>query len=143
MPPLGYATVENKTLALIALSFGILAGGLTAAVHFVTLTAGRRMGFTALEWPSTLYAVELLSWDVFLGLALLFAAPVFVGPGIHAAARRSLAITGTLCLAGTLGPIVGNMAIQRIGILGYGILLPMTCAILALIFRRDPRKAIG
>ena len=37
-------------------------------VYFVALTAGRQPDFTALAWPSTLYAAELPAWDVFLGL---------------------------------------------------------------------------
>ena len=131
-----YADEDRKTTGLIALSFGVLAAGLTSAVHFVTLTSGRQLGFTVLEWPSTAYALELLAWDVFLGLSLLFAAPVFVGPRLNRVARCSIATTGSLCLIGAVGPLVGNMEIQRIGIVGYGIVLPATAACLALVFRR-------
>ena len=116
---------ESKVFGLIALSFSIIMAGLTSGVHFVTLTAGRQMDFMTLEWPSTLYALELLSWDVFLGLSLIFAAPVFAGSGRRAGARWSLTITGTLCLIGAVGPIIANMTVQRIGMLGYGIALPM------------------
>ena len=131
-----YAAEDRKPLALIALSFGVLMAGLTSGVHFVTLSSGRQTDFTVLEWPSVFYAVELLAWDVFLGLSLLFAAPVFAGPGLHSRARWSMAATGILCLIGAIGPIVGNMAIQRIGIAGYGILLPVSCLTLAFVFRR-------
>ena len=134
-----HARDDRKPHATIALAFGTLAAGLTAGVHFVTLTAGRQTGFTTLEWPSTLYALELLAWDVFLGLALLFAAPVLAGPGSRAVARWSLAVAGALCLVGTAGPIVGDMAIHRIGILGYGVVLPVACAALAVVFRRESR----
>jgi hypothetical protein len=101
------------------------------------------MDFTVLEWPSTLYAVELLAWDVFLGLALLFAAPVFSGSGPHVRVRWALVITGVLCLLGGIGPIIGNMAVQRIGILGYGIALPITCIFLALVFRHGGSSFSG
>lgn len=131
-----YATEDRKTFAVIALSFGVLMAGLTSSVHFVALTAGRQIGFTALEWPSALYAVELLAWDIFLGLSLMFAAPVFGGSGLHSVARRVLATTGALCILGAIGPITGDMALQRIGILGYGVGLPVACLILALVFRR-------
>ena len=131
-----YATEDRKPLALIALSFGVIMAGLTSGVHFVTLSWGRQTGFTTLEWPSVLYAVELLAWDVFLGLALLFAAPVFVGPGLYFKARWSLSVTGIMCLIGAVGPMAGDMAIQRIGIVGYGILLPISCLILAFVFRK-------
>lgn len=138
----GYASPERKTQGLISLSFGVLMAGLTSGVHFVALTAGRQTGFTTLEWPSTLYALELLAWDVFLGLSLLFAASVFAGAGLNAAARRSLAVTGALCLVGAIGPITGVMALQRTGILGYGIALPITCFILARFFRRAESEAL-
>jgi hypothetical protein len=131
----GYAGETRKTLGLIALSFGVLMAGLTSGVHFVALTAGRQTGLATLEWPSTLYAVELLAWDVFLGLALLFAAPVFDGSGLNAVARWLLVATGILCLVGTIGPVIGDMALQRIGILGYGVALPITCGVLAVVFR--------
>jgi len=136
----GYAEPDRKLLGLIALSFVIIMAGLTSAVHFVALTAGRQTDFIAMKWPSNLYAVELLAWGVFLGLALLFAAPVFAGSGLGAAARWSLAASGALCLAGTIGPLVGDMALQRIGILGYGVGLPIASVALALVFRRDAKR---
>jgi len=132
----GIASPERKVFGLLALIFGAIMAGMTGAVHFVTLTAGRQTDFTTIEWPSTLYAVELLAWDVFLGLALVFAAPVFDGSGRRARARRALVTTGVLCLLGAIGPIVGNMAFQRIGILGYGVGLPISCIFLALVFRQ-------
>jgi hypothetical protein len=136
----GYASEDRKPLALIALAFGAAMAGLTSGVHFAALTWGRQTGFTVLEWPSMLYAVDLLAWDVFLGLSLLFAAPVFVGPGLHSRARWSLAATGALCLVGAVGPIIGNMAIQRIGVVGYGVLLPISCLILAFVFRENNQR---
>ena len=134
----GYASEDRKTLATVALSFGVLMAGLTTSVHFVALTAGRQTGLTALVWPSALYAVELLAWDVFLGLSLLFAAPVFAGSGLHSVARWVVATTGVFCVLGAVGPMTGDMALQRIGILGYGIGLPVACLILALVFHRPP-----
>ncbi|MBK9400624.1 MAG: hypothetical protein IPN36_07105 [Bacteroidetes bacterium] len=77
----GLASPERKVFGVLALTFGAIMAGLTSAVHFVTLTAGRQMNFTTLDWPSTLYSVELLAWDVFLGLALVFAAPAVTGRG--------------------------------------------------------------
>jgi hypothetical protein len=130
-----HADEERKLLSLIALCFAVLMAGMTSAVHFVALTAGRQTGFRVLEWPSTLYAVELLAWDVFLGLSLMFAGPVFRGAGLHAMTRRALMAAGALCLAGTVGPVLGRMPLQRVGILGYGVALPIASSMLALVFR--------
>lgn len=126
---------ERKVFGAMALTFAGVMAGLTSAVHFVTLTAGRQTDFTALEWPSTLYAVELLAWDVFLGLSLLSAAFVFVGPGLQSAARWALLAAGALSLLGAIGPIVGDMTLQRIGILGYGVGLPIAALVLSRFFR--------
>ena len=53
---------------MIALAFMVLVTGLTATVHFIDLTALRQTGMEGIVWPSAIYAVELLAWDVFLGL---------------------------------------------------------------------------
>lgn len=139
----GIAGRDRKTPGLLALAFAVIMAGLTCGVHFTALTAGRQTGVPVLQWPSTAYALELLAWDVFLGLSLLFAAPVFVGAGVFAAARWSLAIAGALCLAGTIGPITGSMALQRIGIVGYGVVLPIVWVILARVFRRCAEMGAG
>jgi hypothetical protein len=132
-----YATAsrERKVFGAMALTFAGVMAGLTSAVHFVALTAGRQTDFTTLEWPSTLYAVELLAWDVFLGLSLLSAAFVFVGSGIRRAVRWALLAAGALSLLGAIGPIVGDMSLQRIGILGYGVGLPIAALVLSRVFR--------
>lgn len=127
---------DSKIYGAIALIFAALMTGLTCTVHFVTLTSGRQSGFTVLEWPSALYAIELLAWDVFLGLSLLFAAFVFQGQKLHTAIRWTLLLSGALALIGAIGPITGNMALQRIGILGYGIVLPIAAFMIAVFFRK-------
>lgn len=128
---------ERRVFGVMSVVFAGVMAGLTGAVHFVALTAGRQTDFTLLEWPSTLYAVELLAWDVYLGLSLLCAALVFVGSGIRALARWTLLVAGALSLLGAIGPIVGDMAVQRIGILGYGVGLPVSALVLARFFRRN------
>jgi hypothetical protein len=131
----GYAPINRKIYALIALAFTIMFAGTTSAVHFVELTALRQLGSGGIVWPSAVYALELLAWDVFLGLALLFAAPVFDNGGPERSVRRGLLISGVLCVAGTVGPAVGNMRAQLIGVLGYGGVLPIVCFMLARLFR--------
>ena len=131
------ANPAQRIFGRLALAFAVIMAGLTSAVHFVALTAGRQPGPFVLEWPSTWYALELLAWDVFLGLSLLSAAAVFPGPGLNAGARWTLAVSGALCLAGVVGPVLGDMALQRIGILGYGVGLPVASLVLVAVFRRE------
>jgi hypothetical protein len=133
----GYASVNRKIYGLIALAFTILFAGTTSAVHFVELTALRQVGSRGIVWPSPEYAVELLAWNLFLGVALLFAAPVFDGGGPERGVRRGLLISGVLCVAGIAGPAVGNMRLQLVGVLGYAAVLPVVCFMLARLFRSD------
>jgi hypothetical protein len=130
------AAPELKAHGLVALAFATLCAGTTSAVHFGELTAVRQLGGGGIVWPSRVYATELLAWDVFLGLALVFGALTFGGPR-ERAVRRGLLACGVLCLAGTVGPALGNMRLQLIGVLGYGGVLPVVAFLLARLFARE------
>lgn len=131
------ASDERKTIGLLAFAFMLLMTGTTSAVHFVNLTATRQLGSALLVWPSPAYALELLAWDVFLGLSLVFAAFTFQGSGRENRVKRGLLVCGLLCLAGAVGPAVGNMRLQLIGVFAYGGLLPVVCLVLSRIFRGE------
>lgn len=118
-----------------------LATGLTSAVHFVALTATRQLGSALLVWPSSPYAIELLAWDGFLGLSLVFAAFTFQAGGRERHVRRGLLVCGLLCLLGIVGPVVGNMRLQLVGVFAYGALLPGVCLLLSDLFRGDDGTA--
>jgi hypothetical protein len=131
------ASIELRIWSEVALAFTILFAGTTSAVHFVELTAVRQSGPGGIVWPSSAYAAELLAWDWFLGLALLFAAPVFGNSGRERAVRIGFLICGALCMAGTVGPAVGNMRLQLVGVFGYALVLPVVCFLLARILWSD------
>lgn len=131
----GRAPHDRRIHGVIALAFATLFAGITSAVHFVELTASRQTGRAGIVWPSAAYAAELLAWDLFLGLALLFAAQVFQGGGPERGVRRALLASGVLCVAGIAGPAVGNMRLQLLGVLGYAGVLPVACFLLARLFR--------
>jgi hypothetical protein len=135
------AKPDQKVFGLTALAFATLCAGTTSAVHFVELTAARQLNDAGILWPSRVYAIELLAWDVFLGLALVFAAPVFDGRGPERSVRRGLFACGALCLAGIVGPAVGNMRLQMVGVLGYAVVLPVVAFLLLRLFARE-RSAI-
>ncbi len=130
------APPARKVHGLVALAFGTLCAGTTGAVHFVELTATRQQGGGGIVWPSPTYAAELLAWDVFLGLALLFAARTFDRRTRERTPRRLLLLGGILCLAGTVGPVVGDMRLQLVGVFGYAAVLPVGAAVLARWFAR-------
>jgi hypothetical protein len=73
-----------------------------------------------------LYGVDVVAWDIFFGLALLFAAPVFHASG-HVAVRNGMLIAGAMSVVGILGPAVNHIALREIGIVGYAIVWPIVC----------------
>jgi hypothetical protein len=133
----GRAAHSLKTVSSLAFAFMTIATGLTGAVHFVALTATRQLEAALLVWPSVAYAIELLAWDGFLGLALVFAAFTFQSAGRERHVRRGLLVCGVLCLLGLVGPLVGNMRLQFVGVFAYGALLPAVCLLLSGLFRGD------
>jgi hypothetical protein len=133
-----------KSLTRIALGWMLVMAGLTVSVHFVMLTVGRQIdvatfpGYARVfgwEWPSLLYAVELAAWHLFFSLSLLFAASAFRGHGRQALVRAGLRVTGVLCIAGLVGPAVGNLNWRMIGVFGYGVVFPLVCVAIALVFK--------
>ena len=131
-----HAAPHYKIHCLVAFAFMVLMAGLTSSVHFVELTVVRQSATASLTWPSMAYALELLGWDVFLGLSLLFAAPVFTAGKLEGAVRAGLCVAGTLCMVGVLGPTSGDMRLQFIAIVGYAGVLPTVGLLLMLLFRR-------
>jgi hypothetical protein len=145
------APAVAKTQALAAFGWMLAAAATTVTVHFVLLTVGRRLNASrfpgyehvfSFTWPSVFYAIDIVAWDVFLGLSLLFAAFVF-RDARDAWAKKGLLIAGALCLLGLIGPAVGNLAWRELGILGYAVVLPLTCIALRRAFaRRDVTEPV-
>jgi hypothetical protein len=136
---------ERKLWATLALVVAAMFCCATMGVHVVELTAGRALARPGLVWPSFPYAVELFAWDFLLGVALLLAAQA-LSPTLSARRVRTwLRATGVLCLIGLLGPLVGNMRLQLIGVAGYAVLVPVVAWMLAKWFQSavggDPRAA--
>ena len=133
----GRAPDNRKTISSIAFAFMILTTGMTSVVHFVQLTSMRQLGPVSLVWPSTSYAIELLAWDIFLGLSLICAAFAFDDSGRERRVRRTVLACGILCLLGIVGPAVGNMRLQLVGVFAYGGLFPLVCLLLFRLFSDD------
>jgi hypothetical protein len=142
-----YAPANRKTLTLSAFALVSVAVGITVCVHMVLLTAGRQLdastspGYSLLlswTWPSVVFALDIASWDFFLGFGLLLAAAAFTGPGIPRLVRRGLLLSGTVCLFGLAGAATGNMGLRDIGIAGYAVILPVVLLAMARLFAAAP-----
>lgn len=133
-----------KVFSLTAFGWILLLAGFTIAVHFINLTllkqleSGQRIEyarFVGWEWPSMLYAIELAAWHLFFGMSMFFTGLVFQGKGREKTARITLLLTGSLCLIGLAGPLIGNLYWRLMGVFGYGFIFPFACVFVALIFK--------
>jgi hypothetical protein len=140
-----WAPMRVKTLSLISVVLMGLLAGETSSLQFVILTLSRQPEFAgqpwlplvvAFNWPSVAYALDILGWDVFFALSMLFAAQVFWGSRLAVWIRVLMIASGVLALAGLSGVVMGDMQLRNIGIVGYvGVFLAVT-ALLAVLFYR-------
>jgi hypothetical protein len=146
-----WAPVHAKALSLISLVFMGLLAGVTCSLHFVILTLSRQPEFTgqpwlplvfSFSWPSIAYALDILGWDVFFALSMLFAAPVFRGSRLAAWIRVLMIASAVLALAGLSGVVAGEMQLRNIGIVGYvGVFLVVAALLVLLFYRARPLEA--
>src|SRR5438552_230299 len=145
-----YAARDAKAYSLMALAFMIVCAAITSSVHFVVLTVSRQVEFTSVpslslflsfKWPSVIYALDILAWDWFYGLSMLFAAPIFKGGRLETATRIVLAVSGVLSIAGLIFLPFGDIQLRMIGILGYAGLSPVVFLLLAKVLSRAKARS--
>src|SRR5215216_2829947 len=131
--------------------FMSLLAGVTCSLHFCILTLSRQHEFTgqswlplvlSFEWPSVAYALDILAWDIFFALSMLFAAPAFSGSRLAAWICVLMIASGVLSLASLSGVVAGDMQLRNIGIVGYVEVFLVVAALLAVLFyRTTPQEA--
>lgn len=146
-----WAPTNAKALSLTSVVFMGLLAGVTCSLHFVILTLSHQPEFRAqtwlplvlsFEWPSIVYALDILGWDVFFPLSMLFAAPVFSGSRLATWIRVLMIVSGVLSLAGLSGVVAGDMQLRNIGIAGYvGVFLVVATLLAVLFYRTTPQEA--
>jgi hypothetical protein len=146
-----WAPMNAKALSLTSVVFMGLLAGVTCIVHFCVLTLSRQPEFTeqpwlplvlSFNWPSVVYALDILGWDVFFPLSMLFAALVFQGSRLAAWIRVLMIASGVLSLAGLSGAVAGDMQLRNIGIVGYvGVFLVVAALLAVLFYRTTPQEA--
>ncbi len=136
---------ENKVSSLLSLIFMILLTVITTSVHFVILTLSHQSEFTgqfwfplllSYKWPSIVYTLDILAWDLYFGLSMIFAAVIFKGDKLKSWIRIVLFISGGLSIAGLIGVGISNMQIRMIGVLGYAGFAPIAFLLVAFLFNR-------
>jgi len=140
-----YASPETKMYSLTALAFMVLMASITCTVHFVILTVSRQIEaagflwaslFFSFKWPSVAYTMDILAWDFFFALSMLFAAPVFKIGRLEKTVRILMIVSGLLSLAGLIGVPLANMNVRNIGILGYAGVSMVVFLLLGIVFGR-------
>lgn len=143
-----WAPAKYKPFTLASVVFTALTAGVTSGVHFILITLSHRPDFTSLpwlssllsfQWPSVTYDLDILAWDVFFPLSVLFLIPVFHGTRLAKAIRVLLLISGLLAVSGLAGLVFDDMNIRDIGIIGYAVVYPAAAVLLVLFFRRPAR----
>jgi len=146
-----YASQKYKLYSLMALIMMITTMLITSAVHFMILTVSRHPEMTVMpqlqlvlsfKWPSLAYSLDILAWDWFYALAMLFAAPVFNGDRLGKTIRALLYTSGILSLLGLIGIPLENMQIRMIGVVGYVGVTPFLFLAICLLFKRIQYKSI-
>jgi hypothetical protein len=147
-----YASAEVKAYSFVALGFMLLCAGITSSVHFVILTVSRQLEaagltwlplFLSFKWPSVAYTLDILAWDGFFAVSMLFAALVFKGGRLETTVRVVMIVSGVLSLAGLIGVPLANMQVRNIGIVGYAVVAPVAFLLVGMLFGRTqpvPRK---
>ena len=141
------AAPQQKSLARLALCFGLGFALLTGAHYFVQLTAVRASvaagvtdGLVQVVQAnpySAFAALNMLGWTLFLALATLCAAPVFAGGGLARVIRYALIATGLICLVGGVGYVAQNAAVVFVAMnpaMGGAVLIATVA--LSIYFRR-------
>lgn len=140
-----WAPEKVKVFGLISLVFMSLLAVVTCGVHFVILTVSRDASvatltwaplFLSFKWPSVVYALDILAWDILFALSAFFAACVFDGSRLAKWIRGLLWSSGALAFLGLAGVAFGDMQLRNIGILGYVGVFPIAALLLAILFIR-------
>ena len=95
------------------------------------------------QWPSVVYAMDILAWDIFFPLAALSAAGAVHGAGLAGVARNLLLASAALAFIGLAGVPVASMNIRNIGIIGYVVLFPIATVMLSIVLKRDAARGAG
>ena len=136
----GWTTAERKSLSMLSVIFMSMCAVVTSGVHFSVLTLSNHSAFAehqwahllfSFRWPSIVYALDILAWDLFFPLAALFAALAVHGAGTARLVKALLYASAVLSFIGLAGVPVGNMNIRNIGIIGYVVLFPIAAVLLA------------
>ena len=137
----------RRVFTLGSLIFVAILTVLTSINRYNALTVvpqATAMGKTdVLEWfqpygsPSIMLSIEILGWGWFYGLACLCLAPAFGRDKLERTIFWVLVASGVFSIGSVLGPILGNMYLNFIGVPAWGPGFILLNALLARWFKRQ------
>ena len=125
---------KHKFTNFMSVVFMIIASCITSSVHITVLSINNHLGsrelpwfqqFFSWEWPSVVYALDILAWDFFFALSILCLVPIYYKK--NNSITISLLLAGILSLVGLIGPVISDMQFRLIGVFGYAGLFPIAC----------------
>jgi hypothetical protein len=135
----------KRVLSQVSLGFTLLFALAVSINRFSQLGVVRQAALTGrtegISWflaygdYSVLLGLEYLGWAWFLGLALLFAAPLFSGGRLDGWIRRLMVLYGALGIVSSIGFLLGNW-LSLLGFVAWGVVLYIITALLAVYFGR-------
>jgi hypothetical protein len=144
------ADPDKKIWARIGLLFAAAFMAVSTINYIIQMTvvrqsvlAGQLEGIASLVQlnpASPMFALVILSWGLFQGLASLAIAPIFGGGKLENAIRWLLAIYGLNGLVGSIGCMLGNMGVMIAFLAIINIVQPFMVVALGILFYRMVRS---
>ena len=151
MASMHYCVPARKRIwSLTALVFTVLFAAMVSINRFVQLSIVRQgvangqtsdlSRFMPYDTASVMFALEMLGWGFFLGLAMFAAAACFTSGKLSAWLRGLCVAYGVLGLTSAVGFIL-NSPISAVGFIAWGPVLDIIAVLLCVFFRRTRRSA--
>jgi hypothetical protein len=140
-----YAPEEKRVFSLVGLSFAIIYGALISINYFIQLTFVNQGTFdvsifSMTNTQSMMWVIEVLGY-FFMGLATLFAAPVFGSSRTEKAIKWLFVANGVLGILTPIGYGL-NLPIEILlgGLIIWDIIMPISTGLLAYLFWNARKK---
>jgi hypothetical protein len=140
------APAEKKVFSLSSFGMTVLFVASVSINRFVELGIIRQSlasgDVTGIEWflpyggHSVMFALEIMGWGWFLGLAMLLAAPLFAASKLELWIKWLMVSFGVLGILSALGQILASPLIM-VGFVAWGLILFIIVALLAVYFRKS------
>jgi hypothetical protein len=136
-----YASVERKVFGLVGLSFAIIYATIVSVNYFIQLTFVNQTTYDASMFEMTntqsmMFVLEALGY-FFMGLATLFAAPVFGSSKVERLIKWLFAANGFLGILTPISYVFLPIEVSFGGLIAWDIIMPVATASLAYLFKRE------